>query len=137
MRTRDLKADCGLLKPIAHTQFAGSHCCKMPLLVQRRRSFARSPGRPPGQVDLRTQRDLTRNAPGARLSRLPAGPKAIIAQRTGSLDPTTYRDRYEEAQTTPQAEAISGPTVRARLLSRGAGRDQPRCCPPLPVRRTA
>ena len=23
--------------------------------------------------------------------------KAIIAQRTGSLDPTTYRDRYQEA----------------------------------------
>jgi hypothetical protein len=36
MRTRDFKADRGLHKPIAHRHFAGSHCCKMPLLVQRR-----------------------------------------------------------------------------------------------------
>ena len=32
MRTRDFKADRGLHKPIAHRHFAGSHCCKMPLL---------------------------------------------------------------------------------------------------------
>jgi DNA end-binding protein Ku len=38
--------------------------------------------------------------------------KAIIAQRIGSFDPTTYRDRYQEALREPIEAKMKGLTVK-------------------------
>ena len=38
--------------------------------------------------------------------------KAIIAQRTGSFDPTTYRDRYQEALRELIAAKVKGLTIK-------------------------
>ena len=40
--------------------------------------------------------------------------KAIIAQRTGSLDPTTYRDRYQEALRELLEAKMKGLTIKPR-----------------------
>ena len=43
--------------------------------------------------------------------------KAIIAQRTGSLDPTTYRDRYQEALRELLEAKMKGLTVKPREIA--------------------
>ena len=48
--------------------------------------------------------------------------KAIIAQRTGSFDPTTYRDRYQEALRELMEAKMKGLPIKPRAVS-----------PPAPV----
>jgi DNA end-binding protein Ku len=43
--------------------------------------------------------------------------RAIIAQRTGSFDPTTYRDRYQEALRELIEAKMKGLTVKPRAVS--------------------
>src|SRR5712672_173479 len=43
--------------------------------------------------------------------------KAIIAQRTGSFDPTTYRDRYQEALQELIEAKMKGLTVKPREIA--------------------
>jgi len=43
--------------------------------------------------------------------------KAIIAQRTGSFDPTTYRDRYQEALRELIAAKMKGLTIKPREIA--------------------
>ena len=43
--------------------------------------------------------------------------KAIIAQRTGSFDPTTYRDRYQEALRELIEAKMKGLTVKPREIA--------------------
>jgi DNA end-binding protein Ku len=43
--------------------------------------------------------------------------KAIIAQRTGTFDPTTYRDRYQEALQQLIEAKLKGLTVKPREIA--------------------